>query len=110
MKLIIAGGRNFKPSMADIEFLNTIKGITEVVSGGAKGADKFGELWALEHKITIKQFHADWDKHGKCAGPIRNKEMADYADAVVLFPGGAGTRSMHIMAVNAKILIYDRRT
>ncbi len=29
--------------------------------------------------------------NGKAAGPIRNQEMADYADALIAFPGQSGT-------------------
>ena len=43
----------------------------------------------------------------KAAGPIRNKEMAEYADAVALFPGGTGTESMFKEAKAADIKIYN---
>jgi len=52
--------------------------ITEVVSGTAKGVDRLGENWALENQLNITRFPADWDKYGKKAGYIRNKQMADY--------------------------------
>ena len=35
--------------------------------------------------------------------------MAQYADAVALFPGGIGTKSMYNEAVAAGIVIYDFR-
>src|SRR5687767_3965572 len=97
MKLIIAGGRDYKFSVDDfvvLEKLHRQHQITEVVSGKARGADFYGEVWAYEHQIPIKAFPADWKTHGKAAGPIRNQEMARYADAVALFPGGKGTESM----------------
>src|SRR5690606_3144256 len=94
MKLIIAGGRDYRFTPNDIEQLNSLKNITEVVSGGAKGADAEGEQWATEQGIPIKIFKADWKQYGRGAGPRRNQAMADYADAVVLFPGGKGTENM----------------
>jgi hypothetical protein len=57
--------------------------ITEVVCGGASGVDLLGKDWAEKHKIPVKMFPADWDKNGKAAGPIRNAEMANYAEALV---------------------------
>lgn len=57
--------------------------ITEVVSGVAHGVDKLGERWAQAHKIPVKQFPAQWNKYGNAAGPIRNREMAEYADALI---------------------------
>ena len=61
--------------------------VDEVVCGLAAGADIFGKKWAYSqtHKIPVKDFPADWDTHGLKAGPIRNGEMADYADALIVF-------------------------
>ena len=108
MKTIIAGGRNYFLTQEDIRFLSTLP-ITEVVSGGANGADHGGEVFALNNNIVIKKFPADWTTHGRAAGPIRNEEMAKYAEAVVLFPGGAGTDSMAKLAKKYNLVIHDRR-
>ena len=105
-KVIIAGGRDFESS---VDVLNTIEGILcnkynfgdgsgdiEMVTGTAKGADQI-PYWYKEHYlIPIKEFPADWDKHGKSAGHIRNAEMADYADALIAFWDGKsrGTKGM----------------
>ena len=42
------------------------------------------------------EFPADWERHGKAAGYIRNREMAQNADALVAFWDGEsrGTKSM----------------
>ncbi len=106
MKTIIAGGRNYEFSQYDIERLDLLE-ITEVVSGCATGADAEGEAWARKWGIPIKEFPADWKKHGRAAGPIRNREMAEHADAVVLFPGGVGTASMRRQAQIHGLRIYD---
>ena len=52
--------------------------LIEIVSGGAKGADRLGEQFAEEYGLWYKIMPADWDKYGKQAGIIRNKEMVDY--------------------------------
>lgn len=127
MKLLIAGGRDFVPQphhwawLGDLFRLQSLKGdtIDEVVSGCAKGADKFGERWAASFGIDVKEFPADWNKHGRSAGYIRNAEMASYIEemsrcgevsvAVVLFPGGRGTQSMHDEAKKRELTIYDWR-
>jgi hypothetical protein len=111
MKLIIAGGRDYLFKEEDIIFLRTIKHkISEVVSGGAKGADREGERWAEYHNIPIKKFPADWKQYGRKAGPMRNQQMAEYAQAVCLFEGGRGTASMFNIATNEGLEIYDRRS
>ncbi len=112
MKLIIAGGRDYKltsHNFLKLEDILSFYWISEVVSGGATGADECGEWWAAQHNIPVKQFPADWKTHGKVAGPIRNKQMAEYADAVALFPGGRGTESMYQEAIKAGMQIFDFR-
>lgn len=106
MKTIIAGGRNYQLTSEDFNLLETLD-ITEVVSGRCTGADMGGEEYAKSRGIPIKPFPADWNKHGRAAGPIRNAQMASYADQVVLFPGGKGTNSMRKEAEVAGIKIVD---
>ena len=82
-----------------------IDSIAEIVSGGARGADKLGEKFAKRNKIPIKVFEADWDdidspgavikynKFGKPynakAGFTRNADMAAYSDQLLcLQPNG----------------------
>ena len=87
MKVIIAGSRGItNPTHLDIAVLMAKDmGIkpTEIVSGGAVGVDKMGEHIATLNNIPIKQFLPDRKRHGKAAGPIRNKQMVDYADALI---------------------------
>lgn len=112
MKLIIAGGRDYRLTRTDLGDLDWLHGkikVTEVVSGCARGADKGGEMWAESRGLPIKRFPADWDTFGKRAGYLRNAQMADYADAVVLFPGNKGTSMMFDLARERGLKIYDWR-
>lgn len=70
--------------------------ITEVVCGMAIGVDKLGEQWAIANNIPVKEMPANWNAHGKAAGPIRNRQMAEYADAAVIIWDGVsdGSRNM----------------
>ena len=110
MKLVVAGGRNVSLCPADLRRLDAIHakhGITELVSGGASGADRSGEQWAAKHGIPVRLFLPNWRQFGRAAGPLRNRSMAQYADAVAVFPGGAGTRSMRSEAVRAGKQVFD---
>jgi len=99
MKVIIAGGRNFK----DYNFLKNkcnffmknLKNI-EIISGMANGADKLGLQYASENNLPVTEFPADWKKFGKRAAYIRNRQMAVYADALIAFWDGTsrGTKMM----------------
>lgn len=87
VRVIIAGGRDFTDYHKLKTYMNCLlqlldKSQVEIVSGGAKGADSLGERYAREFGYKLKRFPADWNKYGKAAGPIRNKEMALYAAEV----------------------------
>ena len=113
MKLIIAGGRNYRLTLTDRDKLDVLSReirIDEVVSGHAFGADRDGEAWADSKEIPVVRFDADWVKYKRGAGPIRNSEMAGYADALVAFQGGKGTNDMVKKAKAAGLKIYDWRT
>lgn len=108
LKVIIGGTRTFddyKLLQDRVEFYTYWESNILVVSGAQKkrigynqfiGADYLGEKWALSNWYTLVRFHADWDKHGRKAGPIRNREMAKFADAAILFWDGSspGTADM----------------
>lgn len=89
--------------------IDTIK---EIVSGGAKGMDGCGEYWAKEHLVPVIRFMADWDTHNKAAGPIRNKQMADYADKalVIMHKGGSpGSQNMikQMQKLGKEVFVYE---
>lgn len=108
MKVIIAGSRDYiDPDGKGIDTAvryGACWQIDEVMSGAQQGwngtrktgADHYGEVWATANGIPIKRFPADWERHGKAAGPIRNLEMAQYADALIAIWDGKsrGTRHM----------------
>ena len=100
LKVIIAGSRtilNYRQVCIAVKL--SAFNITEVVSGVAKGPDKLGEQWAAEHNIPVKRFHADWNRLGRAAGPIRNQQMGEYADAAVIVWDGSSSGSKNMMDV-----------
>lgn len=115
MKVIIAGGRDFKNYLALSvkcdDILSNTKDVT-IVSGGAEGADRLGERYAILRDLPLIEFPADWKTHGKAAGPIRNKQMAQYADALIAFWDGKskGTKNMIDLAkannLNVRVINY----
>ena len=97
MKVIIAGSRKVEDYKLVAEAMKRCNfKVTEVVSGCATGVDRMGETWARANNLPIKEMPANWYQHGKAAGPIRNREMAEYADAAVVIWDGKsrGTRNM----------------
>lgn len=107
MKLIIAGSRTINPGSSFLKGCICDFGIdvTEIVSGTAYGVDKAGEkltnsldtdLLSLKLKGKLAKFPANWDKHGKSAGHIRNAEMAKYGDALLLIWDGSSRGSANM--------------
>lgn len=98
MRTIIAGSReaSWDQVVAAIDQCPWKAQISLVVSGTAKGADYFGEVWANTHNVPIQRFPADWNKYGKRAGVVRNSLMADNADALIAIwvNESSGTKNM----------------
>ena len=105
MKVVIAGTRyKDKENRVVFDDYNLVVqavqrsgfNITEVVSGCAIGADRLGERWANSNNVPIKEMPADWNRYGNSAGPLRNKAMAEYADAAIVIWDGEsrGSRNM----------------
>lgn len=119
MKVIIAGSRHYNGDpyamKAVVEQAIHESGfyddITEVVCGMARGVDECGRQWAIQNNIPVKPFPADWMAHGKAAGPIRNRQMAEYSDALVALWDGTskGTRSMIDEARKRNLRVYVHR-
>jgi len=84
---------------------------TLVVQGGAAGADAIARQWAKETRTPIRTFHANWLKHGRRAGPLRNGLMLRaYPQAIVLaFPlDGPGTADCMRQAreLGMRVIVY----
>ena len=101
MRVVIAGSRSITDyriveRALDVPLRQYGWKITEVVSGTARGVDRMGEQWAVANHIPFRRFPADWEHYGKLAGVMRNRAMADYADALVaVWDGGSrGTKNM----------------
>lgn len=96
-KILVCGGRDYNDRyrLHEIlsEYLNTPD--LTIISGMAQGADMLAYKWAIANHIPVIEMPANWKKHGKAAGPIRNQEMLDLdPDLVIAFPGGTGTAHM----------------
>ena len=98
MRTIIAGSRTINdPFELDAAIEASGFEITEIVSGGAQGVDSMGLNHARANNIPVKIFVPDWKTYGKAAGPIRNTEMADNADALILVWDGKSRGSADML-------------
>lgn len=119
VKVLVCGGRNFTDRALLEQALDEwLKVISKLIVGYdpvrkyPKGTDEMAYNWAIKRCIPYQCYPADWGKHGRSAGPIRNTQMRieGKPDLVMAFEGGKGTKNMVEQAIEAKIpLVQIRR-
>jgi hypothetical protein len=82
--LIVCGSRHYNEDwcVKQIERIVNENGFTNikfVIEGEANGPDKAARKWATTNNKVTTKFIAEWDRYGKGAGHIRNKEMCSSA-------------------------------
>ena len=94
MKIAIIGSRNLQ--VIDIEkYLPP--DCTEIVSGGAKGIDACAEQYARKHQIPFTLFLPDYERYGRAAPIVRNKQIVAYADEVIAFWDGRSKGTLSVI-------------
>lgn len=108
MRVIVCGGRDYDDQRTVRAVISALNDETIVIHGGAKGADRLAEYEAARLGLDVERYPADWAKHGKAAGPIRNQAMLNAgADLVIAFPGGRGTAHMASIARKAGVPVLE---
>lgn len=104
MRVIVAGSRD-----CPVTYMQVVRGLrsarfpapTAIVHGGCPtGADAAAGAWAKLNGVFCRVFPAEWERLGLAAGPARNREMAEYGQALLAFWDGQsrGTSSMIAIA------------
>ena len=86
MKLAIVGSRTLEFANIEDRLPN---GVTEIVSGGAKGIDQVAASYARIHNIKLTEFRPDYEHFGRAAPLKRNEKIAEYADSALVFWDGS---------------------
>jgi hypothetical protein len=99
LRILVCGGRDYTDRARVDRILDRVhaeRGIEAIIQGTARGADQLAAEWGWDRKVRVCSYPADWQMHGKKAGALRNQSMIDEGkpDAVIAFPGGAGTADM----------------
>lgn len=123
-RVLICGDRNWGlPNGLDAEalalatqqrcvlatYVATLPTDSIIIEGEAKGADRFAGIYAEAVGLEVLRFPAQWDKHGRAAGPIRNKQMLTEGKPtlVVAFhddiENSKGTKNMLTQAKRASV-------
>lgn len=78
--------RNTQDDLIAVElaFLSIYQQGDHIVSGGCDtGGDRFAEYLAKKHQVTILIHYAQWKRHGKSAGFVRNGDIAADSDLLI---------------------------
>lgn len=59
-----------------------------MIEGAARGVDLIAKAYAVENNWKVEEYPADWEKHGRGAGYIRNDIMVKAADEVLILWDG----------------------
>ena len=104
MKVLVTGDRNWRNKDRIREILSALDDVECVVEGEARGADTLAREVATDLGIEVHGYHAQWDKYGRSAGPVRNRQMLndEKPDLVIAFHNdichSKGTRDMVLYA------------
>lgn len=103
MKVAVIGSRDFN-DYNRVKRILDLYPISVIVSGSARGADTFGEMYADEKGLKKEIYKPDWDLFGKRAGFLRNTTIIENCDMVVAFWDGTskGTKDSLDKAQNLK--------
>lgn len=66
-----------------------------MIEGAAREIDLIAKAYAVENDWEIEEYPADWDKHGRSAGYIRNDIMVKKADEVLILWDGKSKGTKH---------------
>ena len=113
-RLAVVGSRDFDDFdlfVKVMDRLRLVKDIQAIISGGARGADAMAAHYAEVNEIPLTVFEADWDKYGKGAGFIRNKDIWGASDMGIAFYDGVSKGTKHSFDLarkqNKKLLIFN---
>lgn len=94
MKLAVIGSRGL--TVKDLgKYIP--EGVTEIVSGGAKGIDACAREYAIQNGIKLTEFLPEYEKYGRSAPLKRNLLIINYADEVIAFWDGASKGTKYVI-------------
>ena len=110
-RILVTGGRGYADQallFGVLDMQAEQSHVGAIIQGGAEGADRLARLWCHSRMVRYDNYPAEWRKHGKAAGPIRNQQMIDEGrpTMVFAFPGGRGTADMVRRAKAAGVPVH----
>ena len=95
MKIAVIGSRGL--SVGEERLGDALKTVDEIVSGGAKGIDACAAEYARRNGIKLTEFLPQYERYGRAAPIVRNKEIVNYADKIVAFWDGRSKGTLSVI-------------
>ena len=93
MKIAVIGSRSIV--VKDLgKYLSTAE---EIVSGGAIGVDSCAAEYAKKNGVRLTVFLPEYERYGRAAPIVRNKQIVDYADEVIAFWDGKSKGTLSVI-------------
>ena len=99
MKIAIVGSR----SITDVDLAPYLADCDEIVSGGAHGVDACAAAYAKRHGIPLTEFLPEYERYGRAAPIVRNRQIVDYADRILIFWDGHSKGTASVIAYAKKL-------
>ena len=94
MKVAVIGSRGLSVERLE-DYLP--EGVTELVSGGAKGIDTCVRIYAEARGVRLTEFLPQYHRYGKAAPILRNRQIVRYADCVIAFWDGSSRGTQNVI-------------
>lgn len=115
-RVLVCGGRDYdnrervrRTLDAALKAAQSVGKVAVIIHGNARGADLLADQYARERSLKVLSFPADWNLHGRRAGPIRNIKMLTESQphVIIAFKGGIGTAHMVRIGKEAGVPVYE---
>lgn len=99
--IAVVGSRDFPYRSLVEQYMSQLSADVTVISGGARGVDRWAEEIAAERNLPCVIFRANWQHHGKKAGMYRNRDIVMACNRLTAFhhnnsPGTQHARNLAI--------------
>ena len=74
-----------------------LKEVEEIVSGGAVGVDSCAAAYAKRNGLKLTEFLPQYERYGRVAPIIRNREIVDHADKILIFWDGKSRGTLSVI-------------
>ena len=100
MKIAVVGSRNLTNIALEAHLCPDVE---EIVSGGATGVDRCAAEYAKRKGVKLTEFLPQYERYGRAAPIVRNKQIVDYADKIIVFWNGNSKGTLSVIKYVQKI-------